>query len=165
MIKKIFIVIFMSVLVSGCLVSHPIVYYLVDSGKHWKKENKISRYSSIREKAFYLSVEVNDSDVIINRFLHTKKFEKLVVDDVSKIEFIEFIPTLLETKTGIKTVLSKNPTTNHYDCLDFHSIAEKSDAMDLVVVYNQDSLGIVTNHRNEYHLIKKKYKNLHFAVH
>ncbi|MCW3071065.1 MAG: hypothetical protein JWO44_955 [Bacteroidetes bacterium] len=165
MVKRMFQVIVVSVLLSGCLVSHSITYYLVDNGKHWKKEEKATRYFGIQEKAFYLSVELEDSCVIIGRFLHTKASEKLVVDDVSKIEFIEFIPTLHDTKTGSNTVLSKNPTTHNYDCQNFHSIAEKSDAMNLVVVYNQDSLGIITSHRNEYRLIKKKYHNVYFAVH
>lgn len=155
----------MSIIVSGCLTSHPTIHYDVDNGKHWKKEDKATRYFGIQEKAFYINVELADSCIIIGRFLHTKASEKLVVDNISKIEFIEFIPTLIETKTGIRTVLSKNPNTPHYDCENFHPIAEKSDAMDLVVVYKQDSLGIITSHRNEYRLIKKKYKNLYFAVH
>jgi hypothetical protein len=165
MIKRICPLIIMSVFISGCLTSYPTVRYDVDNGKHWRKENKGTRYFGIQEKAFYINVELENSGIVINRYFHTHPEEKLVVDDVSKIEFIEFIPTLLETKTGIATVLSKNPSTYHYDCQGFYSIAEKSDAMDLVVVYNQDSLGIITNHRNEYHLIKKKNKNLYFAVH
>ncbi|MCW3072001.1 MAG: hypothetical protein JWO44_1891 [Bacteroidetes bacterium] len=163
--RKTFQVIVMSVLISGCLTSYPTVRYEVDNGKQWKKENKATRYFGIEEKAFYVYVELADSCIIISRFLHTKASEKLVVDDISKIEFIEFIPTLVDTKTGIRTILIKYLSTPHYSCMNFHSIAEKSDAMVLVVAYNQDSLGIITNHRNEYHLIKKKYKNLYFAVH
>jgi hypothetical protein len=153
--------------------------YEFDGGRDYKKSNLKYRYSAVPVDKIGLELTVypDKSGMEINRTYYSPL---IIIDSVNikknvtivnkKLKFID--GTVLEQKSRPMGISAKCYDKEkkeipcleyYYTCNDFNKKVKKSKHLYLKVIYDIDSLGIVTRHEKEYQLVRKKYCRI--AVH
>lgn len=159
---RFFILVFFGLMIQGCACSY---FFEFDNGASWKNKSALTRFGDIKEKEFVIGIKIHSESIDITPLTHFNA-PLLVKDSVNKVRFIKFTPSfsegiVLEKKTRYNSHFKTNE--DYYTCDNFSELIKKNKNLNLKVIYDLDSLGVITNHEKEYKLVKKQYCRV--AVH
>lgn len=147
--------------------------YEFDGGRNYKESNLKYRYSAVSVDKIGLELNVfsDQSGIEISRTHYSpwisvdslRTEEKVIIID-KKLSFSD--GTFLEKKWKSSVISAKCYDNDgkeipcgsyYYTCDNFKEKFKKNKHLNLKLVYDLDSLGVVTHHEKEYQLVKRRY--------